>query len=102
LKHFDRNGKAIRVGDSVRVVGIPPEVPKYESLPSTEEMQTKEVFDRCLGRTFRIEAFDENRVELLVGSVMKRPAYEETIFLEPEFVELTRKRTRRVSKSRRK
>lgn len=102
MKHVDRKGKAIRVGDSVRVVEIPPDVPNYESSPDAEEMEAKLVFQRSLGRTFPIEAFDDERVELLVGSVMKRSAYEHTIFLEPRFVELARKRKSKVSKSRRK
>ena len=102
MTHVDRKGRAIRVGDFVRVVGIPRDVPKYESLPDAEEIQTNTVFERSLGRTFPIEAFDGDRVELLVGSVMKRPAYEHTIFLEREFIELARKGNRRVSKSQRK
>lgn len=102
MKHVDRKGKAIRLGDFVRVVAIPPDVPQYENLPSAEEMQTQSVFDRCLGRAFRIEAFDEERVELLVGTVMKRRAYEHKIYLEPKFIELAHKRKRKVSKSHRK
>jgi hypothetical protein len=102
VKHVDRKGKSIRVGDFVRVVEIPPDVPRYEKLPSAEEMQTQAVFNRCLGRAFRIEAFDEERIELLVGAVMKRPAYEHTIFLEPKFVELARRLKSKVSKTGRK
>lgn len=78
------------------------DVPLRERVPDAEEIETKTVFDRSLGLVFPIDAFDKDRVELLVGSVMKRPAYEHTIFLEPHFVELVRKKRPGSSKARRK
>jgi len=87
-RRLDKHGRPIRVGDTIRVLGIPPDVRNYEENPADEEeLKTKTVFERCLNRTFRIEDFDEDRVELLVGRVMGRPRYKHSIFLEPEFIE---------------
>lgn len=84
-KRVDRNGSSLKIGDKIRVRGIPPDVQHYHD---DEELETSTVFERCLGGTFAIHDFDENRVELEVGQVMGRPAYEHSIWLEPEFIEL--------------
>jgi hypothetical protein len=100
FRRVDKNGHRITVGDRIRVTGIPPDVRNYKENPADEEeLKTKAVFERCLGRTFRIEAFDEDRVELLVGRVMGRPRYEHSIWLEPQFIELV-KRNPKKSKNR--
>jgi hypothetical protein len=50
----------MKIGDRVRIIGIPP------NLPDDEKFKTPEVFQRCLGRTFAIA--DIQRVEGLVAS----------------------------------
>jgi hypothetical protein len=72
-----------KVGDRVRITKIPPD------LTDSAGIDTPGVFKRALGRTFRIEGFDEHgHLELVVAE--RRPSskrYEsETIWIEPEFV----------------
>lgn len=97
VRRVDRNGKELKIGDKIRVTGIPPDVlaDRYDE----EELKTRTVFERCLGRVFPIESFDDNRVEILVGKVMGRPAYEHTIYLEPDFVEFVVKPGKPAAKS---
>ncbi len=81
-KHIDKHGYPIKIGDKVRMTGAP------SGLRDEEDMLTKTVFDRCVGRMFTIRDFDEDRVELRVGRVMGQKSYTEWIYIEPEFVEL--------------
>ena len=103
-KRIDKHGRPIRVGDRIRVTGIPPDVRDYEENPADdEELETKTVFERCLGRTFVIDDFDEVRVELLVGRVMGRPRYEQSIWLESQYVQLVRRNPKKPkSRTKRK
>src|SRR5580704_13360099 len=88
-RRLDKHGRPIRVGDTIRVLGIPPDVRNYEENPADEEeLKTKTVFERCLNRTSRTENLEEARVKLLVGRVMGSPRYETSTFLDPEFIEL--------------
>jgi len=89
----DRQGLKLSVGDKIRVSGIPPDV-RSGIYDEDEELKTRAVFERSLGRVFPIKAFDDDRVELHVGKVMSRPAYEHSIWLEPQFVELVAKSKR--------
>ena len=73
----------MKIGDKVRVVGIP------QDLPDDPVMNTRAVFEKCLGRTFLIESFAGKRVELMVGKVTGNSL--ESIFIEPEFLELLSK-----------
>jgi len=77
----------MKTGDKVRVVRIPAEL-------SDNELGTKEVFQRCVGRIFPIvnvkvlEETQQRLLELEVGEVVGEPAYMHSIWIEPEFVEL--------------
>ena len=77
----------MKIGDKVRVIGIP------EDLPDNE-MQTKQIFELCLGRVFPIEDLKQveglpyELVELLVGEVVGEADYLHSIYIEPEFIEL--------------
>jgi hypothetical protein len=53
FKPFDKQGRRLRIGDWVRLVGIPSEV-------RTLSLETRVVFRRALGETFKVEAFDEH------------------------------------------
>jgi hypothetical protein len=100
-RRVDKSGREVRVGDRIRVTGIPPDVRNYKEDPADEEkMETKTVFERCLGRKFRIEDFDDDRVELLVGRVMGRPRYEHSIWLEPQFIELVKRSPKKPRRRR--
>ena len=77
----------MKVGDRVRVIGFP------EGLPDND-MQTKQVFELCLGRIFPIEDIKQvedlpyGLVELLVGEVVGEADYMHSIWVEPEFLEV--------------
>jgi hypothetical protein len=94
FKRVDRQRTSLKIGDLIQVMGIPPDVERYGD---DEELETKKVFQRCLGQRFPIHAFDEDRVELLVGEVMGRPAYEHSIYLEPQYVEFVSHKPERES-----
>jgi hypothetical protein len=96
----DRNGKVLKIGDKIRVTGIPPDVltDRYDE----GELETRTVFQRCLDKVFVVRSFDDNRVELFVGAVMGKPAYEHRIYLEPNFVEFAGKPKKPAAKSVRK
>ena len=77
----------MKVGDKVRVIGIPKGL-------SDNDMQTKQVFELCLGRIFPIEDIRPVKdlpyglVELLVGEVVGEADYIHSIWVEPEFLEV--------------
>jgi hypothetical protein len=73
-----------RVGDLIRVVKIP------SDLHDAAGIGTPEVFRRALGRTFRVEGFDEHgHLELVVAESKASEDWyaSDTIWIEPEFVE---------------
>ena len=73
-----------KVGDFVRVVKIPP------ALNDTAGIDTPGVFERALGKAFRVEGVSElGHLELVVAERHpSRDTYEsDTIWIEPEFVE---------------
>ncbi len=77
----------MKIGDKVRVIGIPGGLPD-------NDMQTKRIFELCLGRILPIEDIKQVEglpyplIELLVGDVVGEPAHMHSIWIEPEFVEL--------------
>lgn len=78
----------MNVGDWVRVTQVPP------GLKDSPGLETKTVFEQALGRTFRIEAFDDyGHIELLVSRRRSRDSVWDldTIWIEPEFVVRSRK-----------
>jgi hypothetical protein len=70
----------MKIGDKVRVLKAPPILPEGE-------LNTREVFARCVGKIFPIVGFQNNLLELEVGEVMGEPPYMHSIWIEPEFVE---------------
>gem|GEM_PF-4427580 len=57
----------LKVGDIVRVVGIPPKLPD-------DEFNTTELFQLCLGKTFPIRGFQGPLIQLDVGELRGEPA----------------------------
>jgi len=53
----------VRIGDTVRLTGIPPGLPEGE-------LRTRTIFELCIGRVFSVTNFQEKLIELLVGSVV--------------------------------
>ncbi len=72
----------MKVGDCVRVVGVP------QGLPD-DDMGTERIFSLCLGRVFPVVGFQNGLVELNVGEVVGEKSFQQTIWIEPEFVEVT-------------
>jgi hypothetical protein len=78
----------LKIGDRVKIVKIP------EDLVDSAKIGTPQVFARALGKTFVVCGFgDYGHVEL---NVTKR----DTIWIEPEFVILTKARSKRGNSSR--
>lgn len=76
----------MKVGDKVKVI----KVPRY--MTDDGVMNTKSVFEKCVGHTFKIHDFQGEWLELHVGRVTRNRF--ETIWIEPECVELRRKKAK--------
>jgi hypothetical protein len=71
----------MKVGDSVRLVGVPNGLEDYPDFP------TKSTFERCVGKEFLIDGFNEQGMaELIIESVTG--SLGETIWIEPQYLEL--------------
>ncbi len=72
----------MKVGDSVKLVRVPPELPEGD-----EWLLTKENFEKCVGHLLSVAGFNdlgwaELNIESVTGSVG------ETIWVEPDYLEL--------------
>jgi hypothetical protein len=65
----------MKIGDLVVITSIPSTLP--------DGMGTRELFAKCLGRTFAIVGFQDGFVELDVGEVLGEPSYMHSIWIEP-------------------
>ena len=77
--------KKFEVGDLVRVDGLP------SDLRDTAGIDTSQVFEQALGKTFRVQGFNAiGHLEFVVGEQHSSPhTYEsDTIWIEPKFVSL--------------
>jgi hypothetical protein len=71
----------MKVGSTVRLIGIPDGLEDYPDFPS------KSTFLKCLGREFVVAGFDEiGWAEINIESVTGSSG--EKIWIEPKFVEL--------------
>jgi hypothetical protein len=84
-------GCRMKIGDTVRVVKLPPGLVEGK-------LKTKTVFRRCLGKVFPIVGFQKKWVELEVGEVVGKASCMETIWIEPEYVELVKVSKKRSTK----
>jgi predicted short-subunit dehydrogenase-like oxidoreductase (DUF2520 family) len=73
--------RPLKIGDKVRVAKVPPGLQEGE-------MGTRTLFDLCLDHIFPIVGFQGEWVELEVGRAVGKKPYMETIWIEPQFVEL--------------
>jgi hypothetical protein len=72
----------LKTGDRVRVIAVPVRLP-------VDELKTRELFELCLGKVFPIAGFNQfGMLELEVGEVRRKAACAETIWIEPDYVEL--------------
>jgi hypothetical protein len=73
----------MKTGDLVRVTALPANLP--------DNAETREVFARCLGKTFPIaDVRDDGQAELEVGAVTGVKAVMHSIWVEPDCIELVR------------
>jgi len=78
----------MKVGDRVKLIGIPPDA------KDDAELQTRTLFEKCLGKTFLVRAMESvdglpyQLAVLDVGEVLGEPSYLHTIWVEPEYLEL--------------
>jgi hypothetical protein len=80
-KPFDKTNRKLCVGDWIRLVEIPPGI---EKMPE----ETQIVFEKALGKTFRIEDFNEYGCAEL--DLTKKVAKYNTIWVEPHYLLLFR------------
>ncbi|CCB67878.1 MULTISPECIES: hypothetical protein [unclassified Hyphomicrobium] len=71
----------MKIGDKVRVLGVPDGVPK-------DNKQLMTLFRGCVGKTFPIVKFDDGLVELHVGEVFGKSAEHHQIWLDQSQVQL--------------
>ncbi len=78
----------MKIGDKVRLIGIPPDA------HDDEKLQTRTLFEKCLGKTFTIDGFETveglpyQLVQLDVGHIVGEASYMQTIWVEPEYLQL--------------
>jgi hypothetical protein len=78
----------VKVGDAVGLIGIPP------GLSDDDELRTRSLFEKCLGKSFRIveleavEGLSYKLVKLNVGHVLGKSDYLESVWVEPEYLEM--------------
>jgi hypothetical protein len=78
----------MKPGDTAKLIGIPPNV------RDDEELQTRTLFEKCLGQSFviaAVESFEGVRFPLAridVGHVIGKDPWEHTIWVEREYLEL--------------
>jgi hypothetical protein len=78
----------VKVGDTVKLISIP------AGLSDDEEMQTRSLFEKCLGKSFRIidletvEGLPYQLIKLNVGHVLGKSEYLESIWVEPEHLQI--------------
>jgi hypothetical protein len=78
----------LKIGDTVRLIGIPPDA------HDGEELGTRTLFEKCLGRTFTVagletvEGLPYRLVQLDVGHILGQDPYLQKIWVEPEYLQL--------------
>lgn len=78
----------MKAGDRVKLIGIPTD------LKDDEELHTRSLFEKCLGKTFLIadmvtvEGLSRQLAKLDVGHVLGKPAYMDSITVEQEFLQV--------------
>lgn len=82
-KPFDALGRRLRIGDWVRLVRMPDLGPAYPK-------ESRAIFRKALGKTFRVDAFDEfGHAEL---NLSKKVEWGNWIWVEPPCLRISRRR----------
>ncbi len=89
LEPIDKKGRSLEIGDWVRIIDLPPTI---SDLP----VETRKVFGKSLGNTFKIEGFGRyGHLELEVWKKLKLEGMD-TIYIEPFCVLRSRRRKKVV------
>jgi hypothetical protein len=78
----------MKTGDRVVLTSIPPDV------GNLDDLRSRELFEKCLGKAFVISALkhpgasEYPLMQLDVGQVSAKPAYMDTIWVEPQYLRL--------------
>ena len=75
-------GFHLKLGDRVRVIQAPP-----VSL-ADDRLNTRALFELCVGRVFSVVGFNGDLLELEVGEVLGKSPSMDSIWIEREFVEM--------------
>jgi hypothetical protein len=79
----DRNGRIVRKGDVVRVLGVP----KLNGMRSPYREETERVFRHIKGRAKRVHDFDRFGCAILVFRILKgRSRGWHSVAIEPELI----------------
>ena len=73
----------MKIGDTVRVTKIP------DDLPQTDQRLVK-MFMSCLGKEFKVAAFDDDLIELHVGEIFNQPSDKHRIWLPEDHLKVVR------------
>ncbi len=79
---------SIAFGDRVEVIRVPP------GIHDKDDLNTKSVFEKYVGHIFdvieveNVEGLGTILVRLDVGDILGKQSWEDTIWIEPDFVEL--------------
>jgi hypothetical protein len=95
LRRVDKDGKPLQIEHKIRVTGIP-------NVGDTGEFKTRTILEQCVGRVFPIRSLQKDWVELHLGRFVGKRSWEESIWVESEFVELVKEKLRGKKSSRRK
>ncbi len=66
----------------VRVIAIPPGLPQ-------DDLNTPELFAKCLGHSFEVVGQNGELLELAVGEVMGVEPFIHSIWIEPQYTEIS-------------
>ncbi len=73
----------MKIGDLVRVVSVP------ETVRDSDRFKTRSALERCLGRIFPVMGINEyGLIQIDIGEAVGKPTYMDSIWIEPECVEL--------------
>ena len=71
----------MKIGDTVRVTKIP------DDLPDTDR-RLLTMFQSCLGKDFKVAAFDDDLIELHVGELFDQPSDKHRIWLPADHLKV--------------
>jgi hypothetical protein len=79
----DRDGKTVRAGDIVRIVGVP----NLERMKQPYRGQTARVFQHIKGQRKRVDGFDQFGCAILFFTIRKgHSAGHHSVAIEPELI----------------